>query len=52
MAKTAKEDSSKDKDALKEHDIASKVIDESGIGNATLLVGYIGKTDKDNSVRL
>ena len=52
MAKTGSEDSSKEKDALKEHEIASKIVKESGYGNATLLVGYIGKTDKDNSVRL
>jgi hypothetical protein len=52
MVKTGSEDSSEEKDALKEHEIASKIVKESGYGNATLLVGYIGKTDKDNSVRL
>jgi len=46
------EDSSKEKDALKEHEIASKVVKGSGYGNATLLVGYIGKSDDDKSVRL
>src|SRR5690348_1530529 len=46
------EDSSKEKDALKEHEIAGKVVKGSGYGNATLLVGYIGKSDDDKSVRL
>jgi hypothetical protein len=52
MARRDAEDSSKDKDTLKEHEIVSKIVKDSGYGNATLLVGYIGKTDKDNNVRL
>jgi len=32
------EDSSEEKDALKEHEIAGKVVKGSGYGNATLLV--------------
>lgn len=52
MAKRDVEDAAKEKDALKEHEIASKVVKETGYGNATLLVGYVGKTDKDNNVRL
>jgi|KBSMisStaDraftv2_1062788.scaffolds.fasta_scaffold3773826_1 hypothetical protein len=32
------EDSSEEKDALKEHEFAGKVVKGSGYGNATLLV--------------
>jgi hypothetical protein len=52
MPNTSNKNSKKENDILAEHPIASKVLKEPGYSNATLLVGYIGKTDNINNIRL